>query len=69
VPPGDPALLAGALSGALGDLERLSAMGQAGRAIVESEFSWETAGAATVQMYQDLLQRQPPADRAQLSGR
>jgi glycosyltransferase involved in cell wall biosynthesis len=69
VPPGDPAPLAGALSGALGDRERLAAMGQAGRAIVESEFSWEAAGAATVQMYQDLLQRQPPADPAQLSGR
>ncbi|MGH9370205.1 MAG: glycosyltransferase family 4 protein, partial [Vicinamibacterales bacterium] len=56
VPPGDPAMLAGALSGALGDLERLAVMGLAGRAIVETEFSWETTGAATMQMYTDLLQ-------------
>jgi glycosyltransferase involved in cell wall biosynthesis len=56
VPPGDPAMLAAALSGALGDPERLAVMGLAGRAIVENEFSWETTGAATIQLYRDLLQ-------------
>jgi glycosyltransferase involved in cell wall biosynthesis len=55
VPPGDPGQLAAALSGALGDLERLRGMGAAGRMIVEEEFSWEAAGAATIQLYEDLL--------------
>jgi glycogen(starch) synthase len=55
VPPGDPALLAAALSGALGDLERLRDMGEAGRSIVEEEFSWERAGADTLRLYDDLL--------------
>lgn len=55
VPPGDPAALAGALSGALGDLERLRTMGARGRAIVEREFSWDVAGAATVRLYEDLV--------------
>jgi glycosyltransferase involved in cell wall biosynthesis len=55
VPPGDAAALAAALSGALGDLERLSSMGAAGRAIVEQEFSWDTVGAATMAMYHELL--------------
>ena len=57
VPPGDAAALAAALSGALGNLERLPSMGAAGRAIVEEEFSWTAAGAATIQMYEELLIR------------
>jgi glycosyltransferase involved in cell wall biosynthesis len=57
VPPGDPAALAAALSGALGDLERLVEMGRAGRRIVDDEFSWDVAGAATIAMYQDLVRR------------
>jgi glycogen synthase len=55
VPPGDAALLAAALSGALGDVERLADMGAAGRAIVEEEFSWDMTGAATIQLYGELL--------------
>lgn len=55
VPPGDPSALAAALSGALGDRARLATMGKAGRAIVEREFSWDAAGAATLQLYADLL--------------
>ena len=55
VPPGDDAAHAAALSGALGDAERLSTMGAAGRAIVEEKFSWESAGAATLTMYDELL--------------
>jgi glycosyltransferase involved in cell wall biosynthesis len=55
VPPGDPSALAAAISGALGEPARLPAMGLAGRAIVEREFSWETAGAATLRLYSDLL--------------
>ena len=55
VPPGDASALAAAISGALGQPERLSAMGRAGRATVEREFSWAAAGAATLRLYQDLL--------------
>ena len=55
VPPGDPSALAAAISGALGDPARLPAMGLAGRAIVEREFSWDAAGAATLRLYADLL--------------
>jgi glycosyltransferase involved in cell wall biosynthesis len=55
VPPGDPGLLAAALSGALGDVERLAVMGTAGRSIVEKEFSWDVTGAATLGLYTDLL--------------
>jgi len=55
VPAGDPSALAGAISGAVEDRERLGNMGAAGRAIVEKEFSWEAAGRATVQLYQALL--------------
>jgi glycosyltransferase involved in cell wall biosynthesis len=55
VPPGDVPALAAALSGALGDIERLTSMGAAGRTIVEEEFSWERAGAATLALYDELL--------------
>lgn len=55
VPPGDPAALAAALSGALGDVERLADMGRAGRRVVTDEFSWEVAGAETIAMYEDVL--------------
>jgi glycosyltransferase involved in cell wall biosynthesis len=55
VPPGDRSALAAALSGALSDRPRLRAMGIEGRAIVEREFSWRTAGAATVRLYEDLV--------------
>jgi glycosyltransferase involved in cell wall biosynthesis len=55
VPPGDAAALAAAVSGALGDRERLLAFGSAGRAIVEEEFSWATAGAATLALYRELV--------------
>jgi glycosyltransferase involved in cell wall biosynthesis len=62
VPPGDPSALAAAISGALAARHRLPAMGAAGRRIVEREFSWEAAGAATIRLYHDLLpgsRRQP----------
>jgi len=55
VPPGDASALAAAISGALGRPERLRTMGAAGRAIVEREFSWEAAGAATLRLYEELL--------------
>ena len=55
VPPGDASALAAAISGGLGEPARLPAMGIAGRAIVERDFSWEAAGAATLRLYEDLL--------------
>jgi glycosyltransferase involved in cell wall biosynthesis len=55
VPPGDASALAAAVSGALAVPERLPAMGDAGRAIVERDFSWDAAGAATLRLYDDLL--------------
>lgn len=55
VPPGDPSALAAAISGALGDPPRLAPMGIEGRTIVEREFSWDAAGAATLRLYRDLL--------------
>lgn len=56
VPPGDAAALAAALSGALGEPGRLAGLGLEGRRIVEREFSWEAAGAATVRLYRELLE-------------
>lgn len=55
VPPGDASALAAAISGALGDPARLVSMGLEGRALVEREFSWDAAGAATLRLYRDLL--------------
>ena len=55
VPPGDASALAGAISGALGDPMRLPLMGLAGREIVEREFSWNAAAAATLRLYDELL--------------
>jgi glycosyltransferase involved in cell wall biosynthesis len=55
VPPGDASALAAAISGALGQPERLPAMGLAGRDTVLREFSWTAAAAATLCLYEDLL--------------
>lgn len=55
VDPGDASALAATISGALADVGRLAAMGHAGRLIVEQEFSWTVAGAATLALYADLL--------------
>jgi len=55
VPPGDASALAAAVSGALGQPQRLVDMGEAGRSTVELHFSWEAAGAAVVALYDELL--------------
>jgi len=57
VEPGDPSALAAAISGALADPGRVAAMGHAGRAIVEREFSWTAAIDRTLRLYADLLSR------------
>jgi glycogen synthase len=55
VSPGDASALAAAISGALADPARLTAMGLAGRVIVEREFSWDAAAASTLRLYDELL--------------
>jgi len=55
VPPGDASALAAAISGALGQRDRFSQMGNTARAIVEAEFSWSAAGAAVLRLYDELL--------------
>jgi glycosyltransferase involved in cell wall biosynthesis len=60
VTPGDPSALAGAISGALDNPSALAVFGQAGRAIVEREFSWDAAGGATIQLYEELLRARSP---------
>ena len=57
VPPGDASALAAAISGALGRPELLPAMGLAGRAIVEREFSWDSAARETIALYERLLEQ------------
>ena len=57
VPPGDAAALAAAISGALEDAGRRREMGDAGRGIVERDFSWPATARATMALYQRLLQR------------
>ena len=52
---GDRSALAAALSGAVSDPQRRRAMGIEGRGIVEREFSWDAAGAATVRLYEHLV--------------
>jgi glycogen synthase len=55
VEPGDTGALAAALSGAVANPDRLRDFGEAGRRIVEQEFSWTVAGDRTVDLYRELL--------------
>ncbi len=55
VPPGDGSALTAAISGAIAEPVRLAPMGVAGRALVERDFSWDAAIAATLRLYRDLL--------------
>jgi glycosyltransferase involved in cell wall biosynthesis len=48
--------MAAAVSGLLGDDEERGRRGQAGRARAR-EFSWETAAAATLRVYETVLDR------------
>ena len=57
VPPGNTEALADALHTALSDRRRLSMMGEAGRALVEREFSWAVATDRLLVAYRDLLAR------------
>lgn len=54
-PPGDAAALAGALRTALSSRARLPAMGAAGRAVVEREFSWTVVTDRLLALYEEIL--------------
>ena len=56
VEPGQPDALAAAVSGALGQpRERLRAMGEAGRRIVEQEFAWPAVTRKLLDVYRELI--------------
>ena len=55
VPPGNAEALADAIHTALSDRHRLSMMGEAGRALVEREFSWTVATDRLLGVYRELL--------------
>jgi glycosyltransferase involved in cell wall biosynthesis len=55
VPPGNEEALAAAIGKALADAARLDAMGIAGRALVDREFSWNTAIDRLLSMYGEML--------------
>ena len=54
-PPGDAAALARALRAALAARERLPAMGEAGRAVVEQRFSWPAVTDRLLALYAEVL--------------
>jgi glycosyltransferase involved in cell wall biosynthesis len=60
VPPGNDEALSAAIGRALRDREKLVAMGQAGRALVDSDFSWRAATDRLLDVYSELLARRDP---------
>ena len=54
-PPGDAPALAAALRSALANPRRLTAMGRAGRAVVEREFSWTAVTDRLLALYEEVL--------------
>lgn len=57
VEPGSVTALAAAIRDAIGQTERLATMGQAGRSIVERDFSWNTVIKDLLAVYRELLLR------------
>jgi glycosyltransferase involved in cell wall biosynthesis len=57
VEPGQPDALAAAISGALSQRDRLIAMGERGRRIVEQEFAWPAVTRRLLEVYAELLGR------------
>jgi glycosyltransferase involved in cell wall biosynthesis len=55
VTPGNAEALADAVLEAISDPRRLSVMGEAGRALVEREFSWSVATERLLDVYRELL--------------
>jgi glycogen synthase len=62
VAPGDASALAAAISGALAPGVSLAPLGARGREIVERDFSWDAAAAATIRLYRSLLPHLPGTD-------
>jgi glycogen(starch) synthase len=60
VPPGDAPALAAALRGAFAASARLPVMGEAGRALLEAEFSWPAVTDRLMDVYEELLAGSPP---------
>jgi starch synthase len=60
VPPGDPALLAAAISSLVSDPARATAMGQLGRQRVAAEFSWASVAGQTAALYPELARDAAP---------
>ena len=58
VPPGDAPALARALRTAVGSRAALAAMGAAGRALVEAEFSWDRSADRMLAVFEELLQEE-----------
>jgi len=54
VAPGDAGQLSEALNDAMSHREHLMALGDAGRALAEREFSWDAVAGRTIQLYRDL---------------
>ena len=55
VPPGDATALERALRTALGSAAKLATMGVAGRALVETEFSWDRSADRMLAVFDELL--------------
>ena len=55
VTPGDPAELADALGALFDDDERRRTMGAAGRARVETSYTWRRVAEAMVEVYRDAI--------------
>ncbi len=60
VPPGDPEMLAAAISSLVTDPARAAAMGQLGRQRVAAEFSWASVAAQTAALYTELTRATTP---------
>jgi glycosyltransferase involved in cell wall biosynthesis len=68
VPPGDPAALAAALEGLLGDPERRTRLGGAAARAAAGPYSWDAIGRRTVELYAELLGRPAPSAGATNAG-
>jgi alpha-maltose-1-phosphate synthase len=63
VPPGEPDVLAAAITSLVSDPARAAAMGQLGRERVAAEFSWASVAAQTAALYTELTREPAPQPR------
>lgn len=66
VPPGDPEALADAIVDLLQDDDRRARLGAAGRRRIVEEFSWQRAGARTVDLYRAVAEGRAGVSRASM---